>query len=257
VSSSIHLSPALSQALLAPAEPVSAMRAALLELVARGFLAGQKSDRTLLSFPIREQWLVRGNGRGELPAEVAPVLAALFPADSEERVRVHEALHRLHAEFGRLNPFSGYLHTHLIPPLVEAGLLSLRERRLLGLKWNATAPTVRGRELREDLRQRLRAATAAAKSAKADPQHALAVLAQVGPVSLLSAGVRSRLPRLAALAGEEGAALGLFERLEPSQPLAWTEALDVLAAVDWASAIDAITAVGSDGGDGGGDGGGE
>lgn len=250
--------PVHAHALLAPDAPAhELMRMALLHLSALGSIAAATEPRRRFGGGgIRFR---RGDGRGPVPAELAPVLDALFPPDGPAASLSRTDLaHRLQVRFGY--DYGKYRSKIVRPALVERGWMEEEAYRALGvIPRRRYRRTAQGERVRVEIEARLRPAADAAARVESDPRGALAVVAALGPLALMAEPLRPHLATLVQAAHADGAALPaelLTAAEEDERRTTWLDALGMLADVDWGGMLDAIDGFGDAGADGGGDGGG-
>jgi hypothetical protein len=253
--------PVLAHALLTPDAPAHELvRTALLHLAALGFVRAQTETRSGMFKTGSAVRLHRGDGRGPLPAELAPVLEALYPPDQPPRALERtELVHRLQQRFGY--DYGRYRSRHVRPALVERGwLVEETSRTLWIVPRRRFLRTEEGARLKIELDTRLQPAAEAAARVPSDPHGALRVVAALGPLALVSEALRPHLPALAGTARAEGAPLPaeMFTTPEEEEErrTAWMDALGMLSEIDWAGVLEALDGFGDAGADGGGDGGG-
>lgn len=251
--------PVHAHALLTPDAPAhELLRTALLHLAALGFVQA-RTETTRGMFGTRsEARLHRGDGRGPLPAELAPVLEALYPPNKPPApLGRTELAHRLQQRFGY--DYGRYRSRHVRPALVERGWLVEETSRTLWIIPRRRFPrTAEGERVAAELETRLQPAVEAAARAPSDPRGALRGMAAVGSLALVSEALRPHLPALAGAAAAEGApfpAEMLATPEEEERRAAWLDTLEILGDIDWAGVLEVVDGFGDAGADGGGDGG--
>lgn len=259
VTNPLAIGPVHAHALLSPDAPAhELMRIALLHLSALKFVGTELEPRRgVFSGPSVRFHRLRGYGH--LPAELAPVLDALFPpARAAAPLSRTDLAQRLQVRFGY--DYGKYRSKHVRPALVERGWVAEEAYRTLGLiPRRRLHRTAEGERMAEKIEACLRPAADAAARVAFDPRGALAVVAVLGPLALLVEPLRPHLATLAQAARSDGAALPaeLFDAAEKDERrTAWLDALGMVGELDWASLVDAIDGFGDAGADGGGDGGG-
>lgn len=252
--------PVYARALLTPGAPARELvRTALLHLAALGFVRAQTETRRGIFATGSAARLHRGEGRGPLPAELAPVLEALYPPDKPSAsLGRTELAHRLQQRFGY--GYGRYRSRHVLPALVERGWLVEEAYRTLWIvPRRRFLRTAEGERLKKQLEARLQPAAEAAARASSGPRGALRVVAALGPLALVSEMLHPHLPALAGAARAEGALLpaGMLTTPEEEEERrgAWLDALEIFGEIDWAGVLDALDGFGDAGADGGGDGG--
>lgn len=253
--------PVHAHALLAPDAPAHELvRTALLHLAALGFVRAQTEMRRGMFKTGSAVRLHRGDGREPLPAELAPVLEALYPPNKPPgSLGRTEVMHRLQQRFGY--DYGRYRSRHVRPALVERGwLVEEASRTLWIVPRRRFLHTAEGARLKMGLEASLQPAAEAAARVPSDPRGALQVVAALGPLALVSEALRPHLPALADAARAEGALLPAEMLTTPDEEEerrgAWLDALELLGQIDWAGMLEATDGFGDGGADGGGDGGG-
>jgi hypothetical protein len=256
-----QIGPVHAQQLIQPDVPGHELvRTALLHLAALDFLQGEAEQRRVLFVSSTAVRLVRRPGRGSLPAELAPVLEALFPpAKPAASLSRTEAVHRLQQRFGY--DYGKYRAQHVRPALVERGWLVEEAYRTLGvIRRRRFVRTAEGERVKQEIETLLQSAADAAALITSAPRRAVELVAALGPLALISEPLRPHLPALARAARADAAAAGwmAWELADQEDRRAeWLESMGMLAEIDWTEILDALDGFGDGGADGGGDGGGE
>lgn len=239
------------------------LQAALLTLMSRNLLTLEREGKW-----INRRFLRLGRGdAASLPRHLGVVLQALQPNAVGGRIEARAAATALRKAFG--NDFRAYVHDVLAPPLIGSGLLEREDRRFLGLIPYARYQRTPSGEARVAPVQRiLDQAKRLRRTARDEPDRALAIAQAAGILLVLSPAARAAIPRLKqALAQRVGDAptvavsAGRSDQ-ERSPGDEWSiETGDFGTVADLDSGLDDIAGVGeftggdggsSDGGDGGG-----